>query len=146
MLPCMPKKKPQQRRDAERKLRAKIRDRSASLRSSRLEDDTPPPEAVEVYVQVFEWAAQNPDAAEDLACFVESDWVGPMAGLAYPERFNFPEEQQRDVAWKFRAWHVLNGLKYTLDWPKPVAAMSEDEIIAQLRADGLAGRITLGDR
>lgn len=103
----------------------------------------PTPEAVAAYADVWGWALDNPDAAADLACLDESDWAGPLAGLAYPEKFAFPHEQEIDVAWTLRAWHILNGVWYTLDWPEPVATMSEEQIIAQLRADGAAGKITL---
>lgn len=142
----------EQRLAEQRRLRAKVRTRSASTRSTKPEDATfaeglqwaaDNPAAVDAYTEVLRWATENPEAAEDLQCFVDSDWAGPMAGIAYPERFNFPHEQIEDVAWKFRAWHILNGFQYTLDWPRPIATMSVTEIIEQLKADGSAGRITL---
>lgn len=146
----MSRKKPtthEKRMATQRRLREKVRTREASLRSSKPEeDDGPPPmEAIEAYVEVYEWAAENPDAAADLACYVESDWAGPMAGIAHPDHFTFPEDEIRQVAWQFRAWHILNGFKYSLDWPTPISAMTEEEIIEQLRADGAAGKITLAD-
>lgn len=142
-----PKKKTaEERLEQQRRLRAKVRTRGAATRSTKPEDDVPPPEAVDAYVEVSQWAAENPEAAEDLACFVDSDWAGPMAGIAFPERYNFPQEQINDVAWKFRAWHILNGFKYTLDWPVPIASMSIEEIITELRAAGAAAKITTETR
>lgn len=137
------KKSAQQRAETQRKLRARTSTKSASMRNPG--HDAPPPEAVEAYIEAYQWAAQNPDAAADLASYVESDWAGPMAGLAFPERFNHPEDQVQWVAWSFRAWHILHGFQFSLDWPTPIAVMSVDQIIEQLQADGKAGKIAMAE-
>lgn len=144
MLPGVAKKKTdKQRRAAQLKLRAKTRTRGASLRST--DPDAPPPEAVAAYAEVFQWAAENPENATLLAAYTDEDWAGPMAGIAFPDHFKFPEDEVTMVAWQFRAWHILHGFQYTLDWTTPIAVMTEDEIIAQLRADGAAGKVALVD-
>lgn len=139
----MPKKKKSTARPtSQQRLLAKARARGARTNPTD-EQMAIPAEAVNAYAEVFEWASEEPEAAADLACLHESDWAGTMAGIAFSDHFKFPEDEVLQNAWNFRAWHILNGVKFTLDWPTPISAMSLDEIVQQLRADGAAGKITL---
>lgn len=136
------------RLETQRKLRARQAERK-TIDVALPEDDVAPappsPNAVAAYADVVMWTQDDPGAAADLACLHETDWAGPLAGMAFPERFNFPESEVREWAWRFRAWHILNEFWYAMDWTRPIAEMTEDEIIEQLRADGAAGKISLAD-
>lgn len=105
--------------------------------------ELPPAEAVEAYVEVFEWAEQNPEKAAMLMGWDENVWSGILAGMAFPETYDLPLDEVRQAAWQLRAWNILHGYKYTFDWPTPIAMMSEDEIIAHVRQAGLDGTISL---
>jgi hypothetical protein len=125
------------RRKHNKQAAAKRRERRAQV------VDLPPAEAIEAYVEVLEWATENPGKAAELASWDEEIWSGILAGMAFPETFDIAPDELRTAAWQLRAWNILHGFKYTFDWPTPITTMSEDEIIAQVRQDGLDGKIGL---
>lgn len=100
-----------------------------------------PEDAIQAYAEAFEWAAAHRAEADELVALDEKFWANIVAGIAYAEKFNFPQEQIRGRAWQLRAWNILNGYKYCFDWQTPIAQMSDDEIIAQIRQDAADGKI-----
>jgi hypothetical protein len=89
-------------------------------------------EMLDAYMDVFEWAQDKPDLAEDVAAASEGDvavWVtlisqSPDVGFA------------RKTAEMVRRWAILNKVVWLYEWPKPVSVMSDDEIIKAARVDG----------
>lgn len=100
-----------------------------------------PLDAVEAYQEVFTWAAENPQKADELVSWDEQFWGSILSGIAFPEIFDLPEDEVRQAAWQLKAWNILKGYQFTMSWPTPIAQMSEDEIIAQLRQDAKSGKI-----
>ena len=92
------------------------------------------------YVEVVERTLQDPKRSADIADLDEQ--IYPLiVGIAYADQFGHSIESQRAVADLIKEWHVLNGYCYLYEWPDPIAAMTEDQVIAAIRAERDSGRI-----
>lgn len=99
-----------------------------------------PEAAIERYGEAHLWAAENPAKAEMLLGFDEAHWANMLTGIAYPDLLDM-SASVRDGAWQLRTWAILSGFTFLYDWPRPVAEMTEDEIIAAIRQDARNGLI-----
>lgn len=100
-----------------------------------------PVEAVEAYVEVLTWAADNPTLARELMAFGEQEFTALESGIAYADQLGFTDEQVQHAAWRIRTWGILGGYKFLYEWATPIAVMTNDDIIAQLRRDAADGKI-----
>lgn len=108
--------------------------------------DGPPPEAVAAYMDAFEWAAEHPDEAAEVTAWDQEHIQNLVIGIAFPERFGFPEHEVLTVAGQIKTWHILNGFKYFYDWwDVPVAQMTPEQIVAQIRLDRDNGKVVILD-
>lgn len=98
---------------------------------------------VETYAEVAEFVAENPDGAGEIMELEEDLIGGLVAGIAWADHFGYAEEECLQRAHVIQYWAVLNGIIYLFEWPTPVAAMSEEEIVAACRADRQSGLIPL---
>jgi hypothetical protein len=106
-------------------------------------DDNPWRERmIPAYMETSEWAARDPDLAEQVKATSEVDagaWVEIIAeGEGSGDRKLSSEVAtalQRSTARLLRHWAVLNGIVWLHDWPEPVSVMSDDEIVAAIRAE-----------
>lgn len=102
---------------------------------------SPPPEVVDLYVDVFQWAHENPDLAAEMDALTEHDIANWVAGIAYAEKFGFQDWDCIEHARQIQYWAVLKGIVYLFEWPKAIAQMSAPEVVAAIHADRLAGKI-----
>lgn len=113
----------------------------SAMRSSDPASTNPPVEAVKAYADVLTWADDHPELAAGLMALGEDDFTAMEAGIAYAQRLGFTDEQVQYAAWRIRAWMILGGYQFAYDWATPIAVMTNDEIIAQLRQDAADGKI-----
>lgn len=106
------------------------------------ETDVPSPQAVDAYIDAYQWAADNPEKAAEVVAIPVEDIEHFVVGIAYSEKLAHPDEEIEKVAGVIQTWHILNGFKYFYDWwTVPIAAMTVEEIVAQIKADKAAGRV-----
>lgn len=126
------------------------RERMASEREARLRAafyEAVPEEALPYLDQVFSWARVNPQRARQLLHFDEPEWDRVVIDIVWPG-VHVTDAQIDFNAWALRANCILKGIaSWDDDWPKPIVAMTNAEIIAQLRADAAEKKFTRrGDR
>lgn len=121
--------------------RAVVTRPGSAMSSSDPASTDPPVEAVEAYADVLTWARDHPALASGLLALGEDDFAAMEAGIAYADRLGFTDEQVQYAAWRIRAWMILSGCQFAYDWMTPIAVMTNDEIIAQLRQDAADGKI-----
>lgn len=122
------------------KKRKKTRGNPARLRATALLPegmlDGIPAAAVDAYVEVFGWAADHPGPAAELAALTQDDIQLWCVGIARAKQYGYPEVECLDRALQIKYWHILNGFTYFYDWwQTPVALMSPQEIVDQIRLD-----------
>ncbi len=128
--------------------RAKIQARQSSPEH---DPDAPiPPEMVQTYMEIHQWAAHHPEDAERvLTLTLDDDIVTITAGIAWADELGLPADQCKHQAGLIQTWSVLTGYLYLFDWPEPIAAMSPHEIVdncRQMREQGLIPRPRKDDR
>lgn len=108
--------------------------------------DGPPSKAVAAYVDAFEWAAEHPELAAEVAAWDQDHVQNLVIGIAFSERFGYPEDQAVAIAGRIKTWHILNGFKYFYDWWNvPIAQMTPEEIVAQIRLDRDNSKVVILD-
>lgn len=106
-------------------------------------DSAPPPELIDLYIEIAEFTEASPTAAAMIAETTELHIAGIMTGIAWSDHYGYPEDECLRNAKMVKWWAVMNGFVYLFDWPEPIGTMTDERIVAQARADRGAGIIPL---
>lgn len=125
-----------------KKRMTKSRSRIASQQQLRHDPQSaPPPELVDAYVEVQQWAAEHPREATELRELDEDVIASLVSAIAFPDQFGLSDTACDNAAIMIKRWAVLTGVVYLYEWREPLGTLSPQQIIAKIRADRDAGLI-----